>query len=74
MNKYNLPCKGEDCPIAYKCKNYHKYFKGDFTPQTWFTKEAYNKDTKTCISFNEATDNSLVNEIMKQKLIDSIKL
>lgn len=72
MSKYILPCKGEDCPIAYKCKNYHRYFKSDFTPQTWFTKEAYNKDAKTCINFNEATG-SIIDETIKQKLIDCIK-
>ena len=72
MSKYILPCKGEDCPISYKCKNYHRYLKGDFTPQTWLIKEAYNKDAKTCINFNEATG-SIIDETIKQKLIDCIK-
>lgn len=72
MNEFNLPCKGEDCPIAYKCKYYHRYLKGDFGPQTWFMKEAYDKSIKTCINFNEATG-SIIDETIKQKLIDCIK-
>ena len=73
MSEYSLPCKGQDCPIAYKCKNYHRNLKGDFGPRTWFIKEGYNKDTKICVSFNKTTDN-IVDEITKQKLIDCIKL
>lgn len=72
MSKCILPCKGKDCPIAYKCKNYHKYLKDDFTPQTWFIKEGYNKSIKSCINFNESTG-SIIDETIKQQLINSIK-
>lgn len=71
---YELPCKGCNCIIRYKCKSYHRYIKNDYTPRTWFILPSYDKITKTCINFIEDTNYYNYKNSIKIELLNTLNM